>query len=291
MNNIVNFFNYSYNDDGTFDLKFTPISRPLLSFKEEVGETAKKIGQSTDNPIVLCMSGGIDGEIVARAFIENKIEFTVLSLRHIDGANDHDITFAIDFCKTNNITQKIVEFDFKNFIITKIPDYIDQGYVTWRAFRCQQLYLFELVEEMGATAVLGGGPSPFFTIDDEICLNFKSDEFMCLEWLRKNNKTHFPYFFWHNPEIMASYFKEDLINFMLSDPSYFVNVWLNTSYEKMTVYHKYWTDMPRRRKFDGFENIRGTDWARINIDPLRKSVGELKEKYIPISTIRSQLGI
>lgn len=291
MDHVLNFFKYKYLPDGSFDLTFNHISRPLLSFPDEVDETAKKIRSLTDKPILLCLSGGIDGEVVARSFIKNKIEFTALSLRHVEGTNEHDIGHAINFCKKNNIKHKIVPFDVKKFVLEHMQNYINQGYVTWRIFRFMQLHLFKIADEMHCTAVLGGGPAPFFTVNGEICLRFQSDEFMCVEWLRKNDRLHFPYFFWQNPEIMASYYKQDLINFLLADPSYFVNVWPDVSYEKMTVYHKYWPDLVRRRKFDGFESVRGTEWMIQNHVPIRNRVGELKEKYIPMSIVKSQLGI
>ncbi len=144
---------------------------------------------------------------------------------------------------------------------------------------------------MGYTAVLGGGPSPFFTKNGDICLNFKIDEFMCLDWLKNNNQKHFPYFFWQNSEIMAAYFNQGLIKFLLSDPAYFVSVWPTTSPEKATVYHKYWPDMPRRLKYDGFEKITGTELALKYIVPRRVELGEPRDKNVPVNLIKQQFGI
>lgn len=290
MQNIVN-FEHSYTNEEPFDIKFRPISRPLLDWKQEVYETAKKIRSLTDRPLLLCMSGGIDSEVAARAFIENNIEFTALSLRHIQGTNNHDVDWAIKFCQDRNIKHIIVDFDINDFVINKIPKYIEQGYVTWRTFRFQQIYLFELAESLGYTAVLGGGPSPFFTVDGKICLNFKIDEFMCLDWLKNNNQQHFPYFFWQNSEIMAAYFNQGLIKFLLTDPEYFVSVWQKVSPEKATVYHKYWPDMGRRVKYDGFENLVGTDLVTHHIEPRRRELGEPLYRNVPVELIKSQFGI
>ncbi len=290
MKDIVN-FDYLYTDDGSFDIKFKPVTRELLDWKQEVYETAKRIRSLTDKPLLLCMSGGVDSEIVARAFLENNIEFTALSLRHTKGTNAHDVNWAIKFCNERNVNHISFDFDFEDFVINKIPKYIEQGYRTWRTFRFQQLFLFELAESMGYTAVLGGGPSPFFTKNGDICLNFKIDEFMCLDWLKNNNQKHFPYFFWQNSEIMAAYFNQGLIKFLLSDPAYFVSVWPTTSPEKATVYHKYWPDMPRRLKYDGFEKITGTELALKYIVPRRVELGEPRDKNVPVNLIKQQFGI
>jgi len=290
MKDVVN-FTYSYSSDRNFDIEFNKISRPLMSWPDEIVNTLENIRSITDKPLFLCLSGGIDGEVIARTCIKHNFKFEVISLRHTQGTNDHDVNYAIDFCKTYNIKHHIIDFDIHNFIINEIPKYIEQGYVSWRTFRFQQIYLFELAEAMGGTAVLGGGEQTYFTVDNEICLNFKDDFFMCLEWLRRNNKIHFPFFHMQNPEIFASYMKIDIIDNMLKDPSNFVDVPPNVSYEKMEAYSKYFPDMPRREKYDGFEKIKGSDFARTFIKPRKKSQEKLKEKNIPINLIKQQLGI
>jgi hypothetical protein len=116
---------------------------------------------------------------------------------------------------------------------------------------------------------------------------------MCLDWLKRNDALHFPYFYWQNPEIFASYFTQGLIAYLLTDPSYFLNhnLYNNASVEKMLVCHKYWPDMVRRRKYDGFENITGKPLSLNHIVPRRKAMGELKELSLTVTEIKKQLGI
>jgi hypothetical protein len=291
MQDVVN-FDYTFDDTGNFNLQFNPVSRPVLEWNQEVSETTKKIANLTDKPIYLCMSGGIDSEIIAREFLKNKIPFKALTLRHIKGTNDHDINYAVDFCKSAGVELEVYPFDFEDFVINKIPQYISQGYKSWRTFRFQQLFLFDLIESKGGTAVLGGGQSPFFTENRVINWNWKSDELICLDWLKKNDKLHFPYFYWQNPEIFAAYFNQGLISYLLTDPDYFLNhhAYSNVSVEKMLVCHKYWPDMVRRRKYDGFEMLPGTPIVD-HITRRRKVMGELTEKSIPVSEIKKQLRI
>jgi len=290
MNNVN--FTYLLNQDGTFKINFNPISRPLLDWKSELIQTAKNIRALTDKPLFLCLSGGIDGEVAARSFIKAGIEFTALTLRHNAGTNEHDIVYAREFCKAYNIPHKIVDFDISFFIRNNIPFYIEQGYRSWRTFRFQQIYLFELAESLGGTTVLGGGEQTYITKNNEICINFKSDFFMCVEWLKNNKKLHFPFFHMQNSELYASYLNDKLIQYMHKDPSYFVNVWGNdTSYDKMFVYHKNWPEMKRRKKFNGFENLKTADFTINYVHPRRKELGDPVSQYIPVSLIREQLGI
>lgn len=291
MIDIVN-FTYSYTDsDRNFDIKFKPVTRPLMPWVDEISNTLKTIRASTDKPLFLCLSGGIDGELIARACLQNNIYFEVITLRHIKGTNAQDISYAIDFCKKYNLKHHIIDFDIEKFIIEEIPQYISQGYVSWRPFRFQQIRLFEIAESMGGVALLGGGDQQYATIDGTICVNFKDDFFMCLEWLRRNNKTHFPYVFMQNPEIFAAYMQIDLINFLLNDPSFFVSVKYNIVLEKITVYHRYFPDMPRRRKLTGFESFPETALFKNYVFKREQDMGGLRELEIPVSTMKQQLGI
>lgn len=290
MNNVN--FTYILNSDDTFEINFNHISRPLLSWKDELAQTARNIRSLTDKPLFVCLSGGIDGEVAARTFLQEGIKFTALSLRHIAGTNDHDVSYAKKFCNFYNVPHLVVDFDISDFITNKIPKYIEQGYRSWRTFRFQQIYLFEIAETLGGTAVLGGGEQVYKTVDDEICLSFKSDFFMCLEWLKNNNKLHFPFFHMQNPELYAAYLNDKLIKFFHDDPSYFINVWGNdTSYDKMFVYHSNWPEMKRRKKFNGFENLKTSDFTINVVHKRRKEIGDAVLKEVPVSLIRKQLGI
>jgi hypothetical protein len=83
--------------------------------------------------------------------------------------------------------------------------------------------------------------------------------------------------------------KIGLINFLLSDPSYYVNVPYNSSIEKITVYHKFWPEMIRRPKFTGFENIWGKEIDRKYMWTRKEKIGSLPIINLPIEQVKSQL--
>jgi hypothetical protein len=83
--------------------------------------------------------------------------------------------------------------------------------------------------------------------------------------------------------------KIDLINCMLSDPSYFKNVRFNESLEKIIVYSKYFNKMPRRNKFFGFENIQES-YDQFWEDS-KKLYPDLLNMDIPVTQIQEELGI
>jgi hypothetical protein len=282
--------NFVYSDlADQFTIQFMPVTRPLNSWPNEIAHTAREIAASTDRPLILCYSGGIDSEVIAKTFVADNIKFTALSMRHSSGTNDHDICWAVEFCKKHNVEHKIIDFDIEDFFNVKMQDYIDRGYRTWRPWRLFQLFLLETVESLGGCAVMGAGIQSFDTVAGEICIKYPPEHAMCLDWCKNNNSVHFPYFYQHNPEVFAAYMKIDLIETMLSNPNYFVNVPYNMSLEKIIVYRSLWQDMPRRSKFDGFENVQPLRTAAIK--RYKQQLPNLGEIAIPVKTIKQQLGI
>ena len=113
-----------YSPDETFYIGFGPLSRePDLPFEE-----AQKCAQTIDqehNQLRLCLSGGLDGEAMALAFLEQKIPFEVRILRFKDGWNDFDIFHATKFCKDSGISYQFIDLDIINFY---------ESILTWISF-------------------------------------------------------------------------------------------------------------------------------------------------------------
>ena len=79
-------YSYTFNP---FTFSFAK-SGEALDWLAETRRTARRIAERTTKPIYLCMSGGIDSEVAAEAFLAEKIPFTALTLSY-KGINDHDI--------------------------------------------------------------------------------------------------------------------------------------------------------------------------------------------------------
>lgn len=295
MNNIINYqYAYSMNRNLSsaerLSFVFNPVSRPLNPWKEEVYNTARIIASGTTKPLMISMSGGIDAEVVARAFLDQQIPFEVFSIRYVKDANKYDIQFAIDFCKKYNIVHHIHEIDPVELWVHKINTYIDKGYRAVGIFRYLQLYILETIEGMGYTAVLGSGDQMYKTVDGQVCVsNITPAHNLAVQWCEDNNTLHYPYFFMQNPEVYASYMQIDLIDLKLNNPEWFVSVWHNASLEKQDVYHRFWPDMKRRSKTDGYKNIHG--WKLKRELELYAIFPDIVPVYIPVETIKRQLGI
>lgn len=282
--------NVAFNYKSPMSINFKKISRPIKSWEEEAVSNARYIKSKTDKPIIVALSGGIDSEVVCRSFLRAGIDFSVLTVKHKNNSNEHDIAYAERFCKTFNIKQTIIEVDpFILFGNDNIENYIGQGYIANNIFRYLQLFLLKTIHEMGGCAVLGGGEQLYRNVDDVICLKYTEDFLLTLEWIKNNNILHFPYFFQTTPEMMSSYLEHELVKLLTSNPKYY-RCPENGGFspEKVIIYHSAFSDMDRRRKYHGFENI--VDF-RLKQQKMLLDRFPQKILHIPISNIKLELGI
>src|SRR5687768_12507692 len=57
------------------------------SFRDECVRAARLIGESTKEPIVVALSGGVDSEVIARSFLEAEIPFKAVIVRFTGDVN------------------------------------------------------------------------------------------------------------------------------------------------------------------------------------------------------------
>lgn len=274
-----------------FEMSFKKCTQEPSSLKKEVYRAAAQIANQTKKPIWLCSSGGIDSEVMCRAFYDQKIPFKVLSLRQDNDTNAHDIRYAIEWCKANGVHHKLVDFNTQQFLEKDIFKYVDQGYVAAEAYYYLQIRLFELVEEMGGYAVLAGGEQLYkqnpFSSKPELGLIYETSRVACLEWCKNNNVEHWPAFYFTTPEIIASYLKMPVVQYFLNNPETLSHP-KNTYILKQIAYQITWNDLPSREKFHGFEKV-GMMTAYTNAR-LRKTFGKkIFDYFLSVKDLESQL--
>ena len=84
------------------------------SFKNDLTRLVKAFAEKYKHyNFVVSMSGGINSEVTAETFYQLRIPFRVLIQRLFKGANDHDIIFAVKYCKDRNIPFKVVDLSLE----------------------------------------------------------------------------------------------------------------------------------------------------------------------------------
>lgn len=289
---------YTLPDETTgspFSIKFNACTRTPASWKEEIFAAARDVAnEAGSKKIWVCMSGGIDSEIVAHAFHEQGINFAALSIRHTAGTNEHDVRHAVKWCRTHGVPHHVVDLDMKLFLSDGIRPYRDAGYVTGNVFRYLQIRLLELVEEMGGYAVLGSGEQ-LYTVKADPKSGDVSDPFLKfeigyaipLEWIKRNNTIHEPYFFFRSPEVCRAYLNIPIVNFAIGNSGLFVAD-INKYIFKRLVSHGEFPSIDPRVKFNGFERVKRE--RRTAQSDLQKYFGaRIRSVVLPVNTLKDQL--
>jgi hypothetical protein len=106
--------------------------------------------------IALCLSGGVDSQIMIDCFLRADVVFDTIIMRFHDGLNDHDINTAFEFCEKRGITPVIVDVDIISFFNRELLDFASVYDVSSPQFAAH-FKLFTLLIDMGYTSAVCGG--------------------------------------------------------------------------------------------------------------------------------------
>jgi hypothetical protein len=289
-------FEYGWGDSNdpadAFWVKFKPCLSAPKTWKEEIYSAARSITGTSTKPLWLCFSGGIDSEVMCRAFYDQGIHFSVLTLEHAARTNRHDISYAKKWCAQRGVSQRIVPIDMGEFLNSDVRAYAEQGYISAQIFRYIQIRLLETVEGFGGQAVLGGGEQLYDRDPDApygTRLPFEVGYAVPLEWSRRNKTHHHPYFYFSTPELVASYLQIPLVAFAIQHGELFAHP-NNKKLLKRMAYQSVWNDLEPRPKYNGFENISPS--RKDANDLLRRTFGTQLQTYqLPVPKLIEQLQI
>jgi hypothetical protein len=235
------------------------VTRPLQSARQEAGraasliaEEAKKQGQE----LWLCLSGGVDSECMARAFLDAGVLFRVAILRFEDGLNEFDIKDALRFCEENGVTFRIFDLD--------ILDFFESGRYLYYAekYRCRSPQLAAhhfLLEQIPGFPVLAWNVCSMYrarqssryriALPDELYLSYH-------RFFETEKRPGVPFFFLYTPELFYSFFHtptyRDLLHQVgpLRDQVFHYLL-------KCRIYRESGFEIePREDKFTGFEKVK-----------------------------------
>ena len=273
---------------------FDSCIREPCVWKEEIYAAARVIANRANKPIWVCSSGDLDSEIVCRAFFDQGIHFSVLTIEHATGTNHRDIKYAIEWCRVRGVRQKIVKVDMQIFFTKEVDVYADR-YVAEHPFRYFQIKLMEIVEEMGGYAVLAGGEQVYVVDQSESTIMQEDVSLLCtvgtiapIEWYKDRTTEHEPHFYFRTPELCLSFMRLPLVAFALNNPESVFRHSANAHTFKRLVYQSIWTDIEIRYKSDGFEKIRSLEQDAIR--RMRRRFGSKLVTYrLPVTVFERQL--
>lgn len=270
--------NFSYGYDGElynlrssaqsiFECHYQRAKYWPYSFKQECVNVCAKISDyaATANrvPTVL-LSGGLDSEIVVRAFIESGKEFRTITHKFDNDLNQQEITAIEQFCSLQGIIPNYRSIDIEEWLISDdAAELAEQS----KCVRPEMLHTAKLLTEVwneGGLPVLGNGDlylskeiNPSWRMDSDTkkyVWTYIEYEYI-LAWMRYCSSlgiTGAINFFQQTPEIVLAMATETEIQELVDESPVGKQSSRTAKYQ---VYKKYWPDIVARPKYHGGEKI------------------------------------
>jgi hypothetical protein len=257
-------FNFD-NQTGEYWVKFGRAEYIPTSFRQECVRAATLIGQNAKRPILICLSGGMDSEVVARSFIEAGVPFEVaimnISYRDNDNVNSHDNCYAYDYASENNIKVHIITIDLETIIREQLLS---------ESKKYKGCYLGLIMHKNIVQnfpdyhCVLGGGDIklsrhrnngrpevPGLFLEEEV-ISVAPLEVGYHEDRDVNNR-----FFMHTPELMLAWLIDHDIGHWIKHEVSLDSRYCNVNYyaAKAWCQCRHWPDIIDRPKYNGLEHV------------------------------------
>ena len=242
-------------DNSTFEFKWRSISRTPSNWRSEL-ELAAKEYLKFKKPLYLGLSGGIDSEVAAISFLNAGVPFTPLIIQYeIDGEvyNDHDIKYAISFCKKHKIKPLIHRVNPEELVKMATSKRLAKYKQIAGIFMYAQIYMINLVEDLGGMFVGGGGEQDWrYTNELELCL--RSSYLTGCHYIYDNELEHWPFFHQTTPELVRAYLNIPIVKKAFESPKDFA-MKEHCGNLKIKAYHKIFPELEPRKKYHGYERF------------------------------------
>ena len=249
-----------------FKIWYSHCQRAPTTWTEEIKKSAQMLASSTNRDIWICMSGGIDSEVVAKTFKDLGIPFRALIAQFPDKLNEHDIVYARRWCEHYNVEYKLIDFNMLDFIKHGHTKYLKDGLVSNNIFRYFCIEMLQCIEDMNGFGILGGKSVGLGLLqkdkdiidpnNDPIYDSYDIGSLAPIEWCRKNNLNHCVFFYQTSSEIHKAYLN-DPINQMLINNPYMLRASSANEAAKTLMMRSHFPFTVPRTKHHGFEKIMG----------------------------------
>lgn len=243
--------------------------KETTDIKSEYIRAAQLIANRAKDDLVLCLSGGIDSEVMVRIFIDAKIKFKIAIMRFENDLNLYDIKYGISFCQKFDLEYSFFDLDVIKFHEEEeFKHYSDEAQCGSPQLSCI-LWLMDQLKD--SFAVMAGqfpviynsneGVSDFinYQIDNNYDFIFINDSIRAdhkdynppfvqlmpdtdvsiFRWLMKKNNQAVPQFYHYTPEMTMAYFQHPATIDYINQIGLFEN-------------NKVWNYNVKRKLYDSF---------------------------------------
>jgi len=277
---IDNHFTFGYNgvpfaekknyETDKFFCTYSRCSREPGSFKQECINTANEVSlqaEQLDRIPYLFLSGGLDSEVVAKAFLDAGVDFKVISFRFKNNFSSHEIHYIDKFIKKHNLEHSYYDIDPDWLLTSEAEDYLYQSQCSQSEMLPHMKLIKHVWDNLKGFPVFGNGDLYVSKeINKEWLLKDRSlpkYEWLYIEyeyivaWFRfaiEHKILGAIGFFQQNPYIVLAMIREPRMQDCFDDRLMYK---LSCRSSKPSVYKKYWPDLLGRMKYHGGEQISG----------------------------------
>jgi len=179
---------------------------------EEAVDAAREIQRAADGRTIwLCMSGGVDSEAMAHAFLEASVPFRAAIMKFELRLNWFDIKYAVRYCCQRGIPYTVFPF--------KVLDFLQSARLaeSGERYRCRSPQFavhFELLEKLkDGVPILPWQPLSFIpSPGGRHFLGLPEDHYFAYQrFFEVNHRPGVPYFFLYTPELIYSFLRLPLM--------------------------------------------------------------------------------
>ena len=288
-----NYIQFHYNN-GKLSIKaFPPIGKPADPATEAEKAAFRYYKRLGNKHYVLCLSGGLDSQVMAEAFLRAGVPFSASIWKYKKNLNLYDIKSAIEFCEKNKIDYEIEECDLELFYGNNLHFHYGVKYLCNSPQIAVHLYFLEKLSEKSNRAFFLPWQPPSFYWDS----HRKSPllrvvvDFTYLSYLRffcLNHIAGSPYFLICRSALLYSFLNLPVIKKVMNGDMDIQHI---SPYKLKTIIYKQggFQSKPQKGKFTGFDKIKGFLRTKYGMDydeafrrPLEKAVPfvELTDVYV-----------
>lgn len=257
-----NWISYSYDgieygtktkSDSIFTLNFNKPTHLKLNYKDALYRNASMIAEKFSGPFDVCLSGGIDSEVIVRVFNDLKINQNVHIFKFEDDHNIRDVTNAVNLCNNLNIKYRLVDFNLKNFFENDAIFYADKV----KSAKAGRLPRLKWIDMLDNTPVLGDG-EPYwirnlkddFTKKSSWSYHLSEDGYTSAYYSRLIDRNIISDWYEYTPEVLTSYYDIPLVKKLLNDD---VPGKQSTYSSRSKIHQEIWPDIIYIPKLVGYE--------------------------------------
>lgn len=282
--------------EGKFALRPIPPRQEIDTPFEEAKKAAIAFYKKYKNKkIILCLSGGLDSEIMAEAFLAAKIPFTASIWKYENNFNNYDIKHAIEFCKIYNIKYEMMYLDLNYFYKCNLHLHYAKKYLCNSPQVAVHFYLLEkLIEKDSNIAVCLPWQPPFIgkSYDNKIFVKIIPCRYISYyRFFYLNQLDGTAYFLMYSSSLLYSFLKlpisKKILNLQI-EPSMF------KSYQIKAIMYEQGGFLSKRKqgKFTGFDKFKvfmnkkySKKYDQFFRHPLEQLIPDSKDQVFFISSV------